>query len=316
MPPRAQQGLGSLAAVQTRAVKRQGAPRPDRGGRDRGYADQPTLRRATMNCRIRIAHSARLGQFPVRRLGVSRFSAVSISVCGRESRLAESGPTSVTGGKGGLGSSATTTHDSAASDMIMMRRCIALAQSANASGEYPFAAVIARRGEFICESFNMVRTERDLTRHAEMVAISFAQKQLRSTSLDNCTIYSTIEPCAMCSYAIRESRIGRVVFGLRSPVMGGISRWSILTDARLSSTLPEVFAPPPDILSGCLQHQVQKLFRRRNPLAWQFMKARKIFVESSDPGYIRTPNSKTGLRLWRSLVNSARTSVIDRLWRG
>ena len=132
----------------------------------------------------------------------------------------------------------------------MMRRCVALAQSAGSRGEYPFAAVIGRRGEFICESLNMVRNEGDVTRHAEMVAISSAQKKLRSTSLDQCTIYSTIEPCAMCSYAIRESRIGRVIFCLRSPVMGGNSRWNILTDAGLSSTLPEVFASPPDVSVG------------------------------------------------------------------
>jgi len=207
-------------------------------------------------------------------------------------------------------------RDSTTFDMIMMRRCIELAQSANSSGEYPFAAVIARRGEFICESFNMVRVEGDLTRHAEMVAISSAQKQLHSTSLHDCTIYSTIEPCAMCSYAIRESRIGRVVFGLRSPVMGGNSRWNILTDGGLSSRLPEVFAPPPDVLSGCLHHQVQELFRKRNPLVWQFIKARKIFVESSDLDHVGTSNSKSGPGLWRSLVNSARTSAIDRLWRG
>jgi tRNA(adenine34) deaminase len=197
----------------------------------------------------------------------------------------------------------------------MMRRCIALAQSAKSHGEYPFAAVIARRGEFICESINVVRAESDVTRHAEMVVISSAQNTLRSTSLDNCTLYSTVEPCAMCSYAIRESRIGRVVFGLRSPVMGGISRWSILTDAGLSSILPEVFAAPPDVLPGCLQHQVQKLFRKRNPLAWEFMKARKIFVEGSDLDEVRSSHAKAGPRLWRGLVNAARSSVIDRLWR-
>jgi tRNA(adenine34) deaminase len=96
-----------------------------------------------------------------------------------------------------------TKQDSEASDTALMRRCVALAQSAGSTREYPFAAVIGRRGEFICESLNMVRNERDVTRHAEMVAISSAQKRLRSTSLDECTIYSTIEPCAMCSYAIR-----------------------------------------------------------------------------------------------------------------
>jgi tRNA(adenine34) deaminase len=209
-----------------------------------------------------------------------------------------------------------TKHDSEASDIAMMRRCIALAQSARSSGEYPFAAVIGRRGEFICESLNMVRIEGDVTRHAEMVAISLAQKKLLATSLDECTIYSTIEPCAMCSYAIRESRIGRVVFSLRSPLMGGNSRWNILADGDLSSTLPEVFAPPPDVLSGCLQHEVQTVFRARNLLIWEFIKARKIFVESSDIEHVGSSKAKMGLGLWSSLANWARASVIDRLWRG
>jgi tRNA(adenine34) deaminase len=224
-------------------------------------------------------------------------------------------PTPIAGGKGRLDSNTATSRDAAVPDLTMMRRCIALAQSAKSHGEYPFAAVIARRGEFICESINVVRAESDVTRHAEMVVISIAQNTLRSTSLDNCTLYSTVEPCAMCSYAIRESRIGRVVFGLRSPVMGGISRWSILTDPGLSSILPEVFAAPPDVLPGCLQHQVQKLFRKRNPLAWELMKARKIFVEGSDLDKVRSSNAKVGPRFWRGLVNAARSSVIDRLWR-
>jgi tRNA(adenine34) deaminase len=208
-----------------------------------------------------------------------------------------------------------TRHDSEVSDIAMMRRCVALAQSAGARGELPFAAVIGRRGEFISESLNMVRSEGDVTRHAEMLAISSAQKKMRSTSLHECTIYSTIEPCAMCSYAIRESRIGRVIFGLRSPVMGGNSRWNILTDAGLSSTLPEAFAPPPEILPGCLHDEVQKVFQQRNPLIWKFMKARKIFVDGADDGtWALNPETRAGLR--PRLANWARASVFDRLWRG
>src|SRR5438552_8743533 len=180
-------------------------------------------------------------------------------------------------------------RDSEAADLSLMRRCIALAASGRSDGEYPFAAVVGRRGEFICEAFNMVRREGDVTRHAEMVALSAAQQNLRSTSLDECTIYSTIEPCAMCSYAIRESRIGRVIFGLQSPVMGGNSRWNILGDAGLSSKLPVVFASPPDVLSGCLHHEVQKVFQKRNPLIWEFVKARKIFED--DSGHDRTGNA-------------------------
>ena len=208
-----------------------------------------------------------------------------------------------------------TRHDSEASDIAMMRRCVALAQSAGARGELPFAAVIGRRGEFISESLNMVRSEGDVTRHAEMLAISSAQKKMRSTSLHECTIYSTIEPCAMCSYAIRESRIGRVMFGLRSPVMGGDSRWNILTDAGLSSTLPEVFGPPPEILPGCLHHEVQKVFQQRNPLIWKFMKSRKIFVDGAGDS-TGALNTKTGAGFRPRLANWARASVFDRLWRG
>jgi tRNA(adenine34) deaminase len=196
-----------------------------------------------------------------------------------------------------------------------MRRCVALARSAGSREVYPFAAVIGRRGEFVSESLNMVRNEGDVTRHAEMLAISSAQKKVRSTSLHECTIYSTIEPCAMCSYAIRESRIGRVIFGLRSPVMGGNSRWNILTDSGLSSALPEVFAPPPVIVPGCLHHEVQQVFEQRNPLLWKFMKARKIFVHGSgDSTGALNPETRAGLR--PRLANWARASVLDRLWRG
>jgi tRNA(adenine34) deaminase len=208
-----------------------------------------------------------------------------------------------------------TKQDSEASDTALMRRCVALAQSAGSTREYPFAAVIGRRGEFICESSNMVRTERDVTRHAEMIAISSAQKALRSTSLDECTIYSTIEPCAMCSYAIRESRIGRVIFGLRSPVMGGNSRWNILTDDGLSSTLPEVFASPPEVLSGCLHQEIQRVFQKRNPFIWEFVKARKIFVDDPGDNRTRTLNAKMGMGLGSRFATWARVIVADRLWR-
>jgi tRNA(adenine34) deaminase len=208
-----------------------------------------------------------------------------------------------------------TKHDSDLSDLAMMRRCVALAQSAASKREYPFAAVVGRRGEFICESLNMVRSERDVTRHAEIVAISLAQKKLRSTSLHECTIYSTIEPCAMCAYAIRESRIGRVIFGLRSPVMGGSSRWNVLTDAGLSATLPEVFASPPDVVPGCLGHEVHKVFQERNPFIWEFMKARKIFVDGSADERAGAASAKAAFGLGERLANWARVSVVDRLWR-
>ena len=162
-------------------------------------------------------------------------------------------------------------------DLQMMQRCIALAESSTNEGEYPFAAVIASNGAFLCESANRVRRDGDVNSHAEIVAISKAQA-IRGADLSDCTIYTTVEPCAQCSYAIRETRIGKVVFGLRSPLMGGHSRWNILSDTNLSKVLPEVFRPAPEIVPGFLQKEIEAVFHGWNPLFWQFIKARGVFV--------------------------------------
>lgn len=204
---------------------------------------------------------------------------------------------------------------SQALDLQLMRRCIALARSVRSDGEYPFAAVVGRRGEFICEASNMVRRAGDVTRHAEMVALSAAQQMLRTSSLDDCTLYSTIEPCAMCAYAIRESRIARVIFGLHSPVMGGHSRWNILRDVTLSSVMPEVFAPPPYVHAGCLCEEVRKLFRSQHPLAWHVIKGRRIFIEQADCTETVAANPEPKLRWKPRFANWARSQILDRLWR-
>src|SRR3954467_4579886 len=135
-------------------------------------------------------------------------------------------------------------------DSDMMRRAIALAVRSGEEGEYPYGVVICRDGEAVAESINRVAHEHDVTRHAEGVAIIAAQKKLATVSLDECTIYVSAEPCAYCCYAIRESRIGRVVYGLTSPHVGGVSKWPVLTDRDISDAMPEVFAAPPEILAG------------------------------------------------------------------
>ena len=135
-------------------------------------------------------------------------------------------------------------------DRKMMAQCIALSRASGEAGEYPYGAIISRGGEIIASSINRVRQDGDITRHAEVVAISAAQKKLGSVSLDDCTIYANAEPCALCCYAIRESRIGKVVYGLQSPHMGGVSKWQVLADEDLSRAMPEVFAPPPGDYCG------------------------------------------------------------------
>jgi len=151
-------------------------------------------------------------------------------------------------------------------DRRMMTRCIELSKSSGESGEYPYAAVICRDGKIVAESMNRVSHERDVTRHAEIVAISLAQRALATVSLDDCTIYVNAEPCAMCAFAIRESRICRVVYGLSSPHMGGKTKWHVLTDMDLSEAMPEVFAPPPEIVSGYMEQEAGQALIEWNPL--------------------------------------------------
>ena len=100
-----------------------------------------------------------------------------------------------------------------------------------------------------------------------MAAISRAQKTLGTVSLDDCEIYVNAEPCAFCCYAIRESRIAKVVYSTRSPIMGGASRWNILGDHKLSKAMPEVFAPPPILLVEFLSKEGDATLRRISPLA-------------------------------------------------
>ncbi len=138
-------------------------------------------------------------------------------------------------------------------DYAMMERCIALALRAVDAGEYPYAAVICRNGAFVCESINSASRDHDVSHHAEVVAMSEALRRLERVSLEDCTIYANAEPCALCCYAMRETRIGRVVFGVPAPLTGGLTRWNILADTKLSDTLPEVFAPPPEIVPGFMR---------------------------------------------------------------
>jgi tRNA(adenine34) deaminase len=194
-----------------------------------------------------------------------------------------------------------------ASDEAMMRRAIALSITSGQRGEYPYAAVIARNGAFVCESINRVATDHDVTRHAEVVAISEAQKILHTTSLDDCTIYVNAEPCALCCYGIRESRIGRVLYGLRSPLMGGHTRWNILADPVLSDRMPEVFAPPPEITAGYLSDECEDALATHQRLVWNFITSRGIFE-----GHARNKHSNG---LWQRTAAFVRKTFFDRFGR-
>lgn len=202
-------------------------------------------------------------------------------------------------------------------DKAMMQRCIALARSARQRGELPYAAIISQQGQFVCESLNMANADRDVTRHAELVAISIAQRELGTVSLHECTLYSLVEPCPMCAYAMRETRIGRVVYGLHSPMMGGHTRWNILGDHRLSSRMPEVFAAPPAVLGGYFQEEAVAAIRNWNSAFWWIIKQRGLMTtRPTDPD--NPPAGGTGrsrVYEFRRRIAAFLRSAVDRFWR-
>lgn len=162
-------------------------------------------------------------------------------------------------------------------DMRMMARCIELSRDSITAGELPFACVICRDGEVVAEATNRVARDCDVTRHAEMVAMSEAQQVLGTKRLSRCTLYSNVEPCGMCSYCIRETRMRKVVYAIRSPIMGGHSKWKVLQDREISDVIPEVFGRVPEIAGAVMQEEAEAVWRNWHPLIWKIVKFRGCF---------------------------------------
>lgn len=106
-----------------------------------------------------------------------------------------------------------------------MRRALELAQLASDIGEVPVGAVVVKDNKIIGEGYNRRETDGSAIAHAEILAIEAACKTLGSWRLENCTMYVTLEPCAMCTGAIINSRIKLVVFcaeDYKAGAMGGL----------------------------------------------------------------------------------------------
>lgn len=121
-----------------------------------------------------------------------------------------------------------------------MREALTLAGQAAAAGEVPVGAVIVTAGgERVGGGQNRREVDRDPTAHAEMAAIRQAAAQLGAWRLAGCTLYVTLEPCAMCAGAAVNARLGRLVFGAPDLKAGATgSLYNLCADPRLNHEVP------------------------------------------------------------------------------
>jgi tRNA(Arg) A34 adenosine deaminase TadA len=135
-----------------------------------------------------------------------------------------------------------------------MRRALDLAAEAGAAGEVPVGAVVSRGEELIAEARNSMRGTTDPTAHAEMVAIRAAASRLGTSRLDECTLWVSLEPCAMCAAAVSIARMKALRFAAEDPKGG-----AVVHGAR-------IFAQPtchhrPDVLGGIGDEESAELLR-------------------------------------------------------
>jgi tRNA(adenine34) deaminase len=119
-----------------------------------------------------------------------------------------------------------------------MARAFEMAMLARSRGEVPVGAVVTQRGQLLAEAHNLTVTERDPTAHAEVVVLREAAHIIGDWRLLECTLYVTLEPCAMCAGASVLSRIPRLVFGATDPRAGMVgSLENLVQDERLNHSI-------------------------------------------------------------------------------
>lgn len=134
-------------------------------------------------------------------------------------------------------------------DNIYMKQALEEARKAMAKDEIPIGAVVVCRGRIIARGHNLTECLRDVTAHAEMMAITSAAQYLGGKYLAECTLYVTVEPCVMCAGALGWSQIKRVVFGAKDPKRGYL-RFA-----------PNALHPRTEVTSGVLEEECAALMK-------------------------------------------------------
>ncbi|MBR3161889.1 MAG: nucleoside deaminase [Bacilli bacterium] len=110
------------------------------------------------------------------------------------------------------------------SDEYYMKKALDNAKKAFDLDEVPIGAIIVKNNKILASTFNRKELDNIATYHAEVLAINEACKKLNTWHLEDCVLYTTVEPCLMCTGAIIQSRISRVVYGTKNDTFGYLSR--------------------------------------------------------------------------------------------
>lgn len=118
-----------------------------------------------------------------------------------------------------------------------MEEALKEAKKALKHGDVPIGAVIVKNNKIIARSHNKKELKKNVTMHAEIIALEKACKKLKSWHLDGCEIYITVEPCTMCYGAIEQSRIKKIIYGVKNDKFGYFNRKQTLNNISVTSGL-------------------------------------------------------------------------------
>ena len=152
---------------------------------------------------------------------------------------------------------------SAEIDAAMMREALQLAALAALHGEVPVGALVVKDGEIIGRGYNAPIASHDPTAHAEIRALRDAAKTVGNYRLGGCTLYVTLEPCAMCAGAIMHARVARVVYGASDPKTGACGSVVDLFSERRLNHHAEVTR---GVLAGEAGRQLSDFFAARRKI--------------------------------------------------
>lgn len=133
-------------------------------------------------------------------------------------------------------------------DIYYMQQALKEARYAFDEGEIPIGAVVVCNGSIIARAHNLTERLKDVTAHAEIMAITSAANYLGGKYLTDCTLYVTLEPCVMCAGALSWAQIGRIVFGAADEKRG-------------FSRIDGILHPKTDVVGGVMSGECKELIQ-------------------------------------------------------